>query len=287
MSNPVPVVRTISDLRAIVRAWKNDGYSVGLVPTMGALHHGHLSLINAIAEKADKVIVTIFVNPTQFSADEDLSKYPRQELEDRKKLADTKADIVFAPSVDEMYPSNAETIVSVPKLGKNFEGEHRPGHFDGVATIVAKLLIQSMCDIAIFGEKDYQQLAVIRRLTQDLNIPCEIMAGKLIREDDGLAASSRNAYLNSQERAIAGRFNKIVQELVNNAECNNDLRLLEATAIQKLLQAGFTEVDYVSIVDANTLEIISEIKSDARILAVARLGNIRLLDNMAIRPPKA
>ncbi|UTW56923.1 pantoate--beta-alanine ligase [Kordiimonas sp. SCSIO 12610] len=278
----MPVTRTVADLRDIVKKWHADGLKVGLVPTMGALHHGHLSLVNEIASKVDKIIVSIFVNPAQFGENEDLSKYPRQETEDRSKLTETQADLVFAPSVSEMYPDGFETKVAVPKLGKDYEGVNRPGHFEGVATVVTKLILQSHADVAIFGEKDYQQLAVIRRFVKDLNISCEIMGGTLVRENDGLAASSRNVYLSPKERETAGSFNKILKQLVIGAEVGKNLRKLEQDAASELLKAGFTKVDYVSIVDKDTLLPIDKIKGEARVISVARFGNVRLLDNMAI-----
>jgi len=287
MSTLAPIVRTVDTLRDIVSGWKSKGLKVGLVPTMGALHHGHLSLVDEIAEECDKVIVSIFVNPTQFGAHEDLGDYPRQEAEDRKKLSEGKTALIFAPSADEMYPNGFETVVSVPKLARNFEGVNRPGHFEGVATVVSKLIIQSMCDTAIFGEKDYQQLAVIKRFTKDLNLPCHIMGGTLVRETDGLAASSRNVYLTPEERKIAGTFNGILKSLVVEAEVGQELRAIEAKATEALLEAGFSKVDYVSVVDADNLEIIDNIKKEARVLSVARIRHVRLLDNMAIRPPNA
>ncbi len=285
MPKMTPVVRTISEIRSLVAEWKKEGLRVGLVPTMGALHHGHLSLVNAIAEHSDRIIVSIFVNPTQFGAHEDLDKYPRQEASDREKLAATPASIVFAPSVEEMYPSGHTTRVTLDGLSEILEGANRIGHFDGVATIVSKLFMQCQPDVAIFGEKDYQQLAVIRQFTRDLDIPVQILGGKLIRESDGLAASSRNAYLSEKERRIAGTFNVILKELVSKAETGEDLRVLEGEATDALLKAGFTAVDYVSIVHKDTLHEIHEITEEARVVSVARLGEIRLLDNMAIKAP--
>ncbi|NVJ98404.1 MAG: pantoate--beta-alanine ligase [Alphaproteobacteria bacterium] len=282
MTDLCPAVRTVADLRAHVKAWRADGLKVGLVPTMGALHHGHLSLVEAIAEKVDRVVVSIFVNPTQFGEGEDFDAYPRTEETDRTKLAGTPASLVFAPNGAEMYPAGFASNISVSGISDRFEGAARPGHFDGVATVVTKLLLQCLPDVAIFGEKDYQQLAVIRRFATDLDIPVEIMAGTLIRENDGLAASSRNAYLNPQEREIAGQFNVILKQLVSDAEKGMALRKTEAKATDALLAAGFKAVDYVSIVDADTLEPLETLSGPARVLAVARIGSVRLLDNMAI-----
>ncbi|MCJ9429248.1 pantoate--beta-alanine ligase [Kordiimonas marina] len=281
----VPVVHTVADLRAQVSAWKSEGLRVGLVPTMGALHHGHLSLVDAIAGHVDRVVVSIFVNPTQFGEGEDLDKYPRQMEADRKALSDTPASLIFAPTVEEMYPGGFASTVSVKGVTEGFEGALRPGHFDGVATIVTKLLMQCGPDVAIFGEKDYQQLAVIRRFVADLDIPVEILGGALIREPDGLAASSRNAYLSEDERRVAGRFNVILKDLVTAVEAGKDLRTAEAEAGKKLIEAGFDTVDYVSIVDPDSLAPLESHDRAARVLAVARLGGVRLLDNMAIGAP--
>lgn len=284
MTDLVPVVRTVADLRAQVQQWRLEGLKVGLVPTMGALHHGHLSLVHAIAEKCDKIVVSIFVNPTQFGKNEDLDKYPRDEKNDREKLASTPATLVFAPSAAEMYPAGYNTTVSVEGISSLLEGAERPGHFDGVATIVSKLLLQCLPDVAIFGEKDYQQLAVIRQMVADLNIPVEIMGGTLIRETDGLAASSRNAYLKADERKIAGQLNYILRGLAHSVLDGSDFRTAEQTATNKLISAGFTSVDYVTIADAETLEPVSDLSKPTRVLAVARIGGVRLLDNMPIEP---
>ncbi|MEX0299580.1 MAG: pantoate--beta-alanine ligase, partial [Kordiimonas sp.] len=191
MTELTPVIRTIKELRTQVSLWRAAGLRIGLVPTMGALHHGHLSLVEAISDKVDKIVVSIFVNPKQFGENEDLDAYPRQEEADRSKLSTTKADLVFAPLATEMYPEGHVSNVTLSGITEVLEGAARPGHFDGVATIVTKLLLQCLPDTAIFGEKDYQQLAVIRQFVKDLDIPVEILGGKLIREPDGLAASSR------------------------------------------------------------------------------------------------
>jgi len=285
MSSLIPVVNTVADLRAQVSAWKSEGLRVGLVPTMGALHHGHLSLVSAIAGHVDRIVVSIFVNPTQFGEGEDLDKYHRQMEADRKALSDTPATLVFAPTVEEMYPKGFASTISVAGVTEGFEGALRPGHFDGVATIVTKLLMQCGPDVAIFGEKDYQQLAVIRRFVADLDIPVEILGGALIREPDGLAASSRNAYLSADERQVAGRFNVILKDLVAGVEGGKDLRTAEAEAGKKLIEAGFDTVDYVSIVDPDSLLPLEAHDRAARVLAVARLGGVRLLDNMASGAP--
>ncbi|WP_417457514.1 pantoate--beta-alanine ligase [Kordiimonas sp.] len=282
MSGTVPVVRSVDALREQVFAWKAEGLRVGLVPTMGALHHGHLSLVDAIATKVDRVVVSIFVNPTQFGEGEDFDTYPRTEEEDRKKLATTPASLVYAPNASEMYPTGFATKVSVGGISDRFEGALRPGHFDGVATVVSKLLLQCLPDVAIFGEKDFQQLAVIRRFVADLNIPVEIMGGTLIREEDGLAASSRNAYLNAEERQVAGLFNVILKGLIAAVSSGTALRQAEEDASNRLLAAGFKAVDYVSVVDPDSLDVLERLDRPARVIAVARIGSVRLLDNMAI-----
>ena len=288
MASQIPIVRTVSALRHHVALWRRDGYKVGLVPTMGALHKGHLSLVDEISQKADKIIVSIFVNPTQFGKNDDLDVYPRREKSDCEKLAKTSASLVFAPPVAEMYPKGHVTSVTLSGISEILEGAERPGHFDGVATIVSKLLMQSQPDVAIFGEKDYQQLAVIRQFVRDLDIPVEILGGGLVREADGLAYSSRNAYLNEKERIIAGNFNRILKALCTAVEKGNcPPRAAEASATQALLEAGFLSVDYVSIVHPQTLLPLSDMKDGGQVVAVARLGGVRLLDNMKINPPES
>lgn len=282
MTGTVPVVRSVKALRDQVFAWKAEGLQVGLVPTMGALHHGHLSLVDAIAAKVDRVVVSIFVNPTQFGEGEDFDTYPRTEEDDRRKLATTPASLVFAPNANEMYPNGFVTKVSVGGISDKFEGALRPDHFNGVATVVSKLLLQCLPDVAIFGEKDFQQLAVIRRFVADLNIPVQIMGGTLIREEDGLAASSRNAYLSAEERKVAGQFNVILKDLVAAVKSGAPLRQAEEKASSRLLAAGFKSVDYISVVDPDSLEILDALDRTARVIAVARIGSVRLLDNMAI-----
>lgn len=270
--------RSIADMRAQVTAWKADGLRVGLVPTMGALHDGHLSLVEAISAQADKIIVSIFVNPTQFAAHEDLDTYPRQEAADLAALANTKANAIFAPSVSEMYPDGFTTsiIMQGPALG--LETENRPHFFSGVALIVCKLLLQSQTDVAIFGEKDYQQLLVIKRMARDLDIAAEIIGGPIIREADGLAMSSRNVYLSDAQRPIAAKLNVILRDMATSTAPREEA---EAAAHQALLEAGFSAVDYATIRDADTLALPDEKTKNRRALIVARLGDVRLLDNMA------
>lgn len=282
MSQQVEVVRTVAELRDRLATARSKGQRIGLVPTMGALHHGHLSLVDAISNQADLIVVSIFVNPTQFGEGEDFDAYPRDENSDLAKLSSTNASLVYAPSVEEMYPAGDSTTVSVRGISERFEGAHRPGHFDGVATVVSKLLLHTAPDVAVFGEKDYQQLAVIRQFVKDLAIPSSIVGAPIVREADGLAASSRNVYLSERARKIAGNLNVILAALVEEARNGMELRACEQRAMKALLAAGFDDVDYVSIVDALSLDIMSSLDSPARVLAVARLEKVRLLDNMAI-----
>lgn len=271
------VFRSIADMRAQVAAWKADGSRVGLVPTMGALHDGHLSLVEAISAQADKIIVSIFVNPTQFAAHEDLDTYPRQEAADLAALANTKANAIFAPSVSDMYPDGFATGITMQGAALGLETENRPHFFSGVALIVCKLLLQSQTDVAIFGEKDYQQLLVIKRMARDLDIAADIIGGPIIREADGLAMSSRNVYLSAAQRPIAAKLNVILQDMARSTAPHEEA---EAAAHQALLQAGFSAVDYATIRDADTLAVPDETTKSRRALIVARLDDVRLLDNM-------
>ena len=273
----IPVFRSIAEMRTQVAAWKAEGLRVGLVPTMGALHAGHLSLIDVIAPQVDRVIVSIFVNPTQFAAHEDLDTYPRQEAADLAALAGTAADAVFAPGAAEMYPPGFATSVTLQGPALGLETDDRPHFFGGVALIVCKLLMQSQTDAAIFGEKDYQQLLVIRRMAADLDLPVEILAGPIVREEDGLAMSSRNVYLSQDQRRIAGKLNVVLRALATSGKPRPEA---EAEAEAALLEAGFTKVDYVTIRDAETLQLPDESTETRRALVVARLGEVRLLDNM-------
>ncbi len=271
-------VTTVAVLRAAL-AGKKGG--VGMVPTMGALHDGHLSLVKEARRRAGTVVVSIFVNPTQFAPTEDFGAYPRTLEQDLAKLAG-QADIVFTPTAKEIYPEGfATTIVpGGPALG--LESDFRPHFFGGVATVVAKLLIAAGPDLAVFGEKDYQQLLVVRQLVRDLGLPVEIIPGPTLRESDGLAMSSRNAYLTPQERVVAGKLNLILKQAIAQARAGGDLREAEKAAVELLHQAGFGPVDYVAIRDAENLSLITTLERPARILAAARIGKTRLIDNMAI-----
>lgn len=276
------IVHSIADLRARVGAWRKGGARVGLVPTMGALHEGHLSLVRETQSRADKVIASIFVNPAQFAPHEDFDRYPRTLESDAQKLAGVRLDLIFAPSVAEMYPAGFATKVEVGGPSAGLETDFRPHFFGGVATVVTKLLTAALPDVAIFGEKDYQQLMVIRRLTMDLNLPVEIVGAPIIREADGLAMSSRNAYLKPDERAVAGRMNIVLKDAIARLKHGDPVDEVEAFGKSDLLEAGFNSVDYVAVRDAATLERIARVDRPARILAAAKIGGTRLIDNMAV-----
>jgi pantoate--beta-alanine ligase len=278
--NPA-IVTTISELRARVAEWRREGARVGLVPTMGALHEGHLSLVREMDARAERVVVSIFVNPTQFAPHEDFGRYPRTLDADCVKLGvQALADLVFAPSAAEIYPDGFATKIEVGGPAEGLETDFRPHFFAGVATVVSKLLIAAMPDVAIFGEKDYQQLLVIKRMVADLALPMEIIGGATMREADGLALSSRNAYLNAAERRVASQLNCILKDVALHARTN--IADAELEGRDALLKAGFTSVDYVAVRDAATLKTISRIDAPARVLAAAKIGNTRLIDNLAV-----
>jgi pantoate--beta-alanine ligase len=277
----LPVVRDVPALRDAVNDWRKAGLRVGLVPTMGALHEGHLSLVRAAKERCDRVVASLFVNPRQFAPHEDFERYPRDEASDSRMLARAGCDLLFAPERAVMYPDGFSTSVIVADVSVPLEGDFRPHFFGGVATVVTKLLLQCLPDLALFGEKDYQQLLVIMRLSRDLDIPVEILGCPTVREHDGLAMSSRNAYLSQDERRIAGRLNLILHDAIKAVRHGDPIADAEAEAARHLTAAGFTVVDYVAIRDADTLAPVSD-ASNARILAAAWLGKTRLIDNMAV-----
>ena len=275
-------VRTVSELRQVIGEWRRAGLSVGLVPTMGALHEGHFSLVDRSVMENDRTCVSLFVNPKQFSPTEDFDLYPRNEAADAQALQCRGANVLFAPLVEEMYPADAATSVSVPGLGDVLEGEFRDGFFTGVATVVSKLLIQSMADRAYFGDKDYQQLRVIRRLTADLNIPVQIIGCPIIREEDGLALSSRNAYLTTEERAIAPALHAVLLKMVAAIQSGADSASAAQDGTQHLLSVGFMKVDYLAVVDPETLLPLSSATGPCRVLGAAWLGKTRLIDNVGV-----
>ena len=270
------VARTAAELRAAVSGWRRAGDRIGLVPTMGALHQGHLELAAALRRAgAGRVLFSIFVNPTQFGPKEDFSRYPRREAEDLAKLASIDADLAYLPTVDEIYPEGfAISIVPGGPIVADLEAAVRPGHFAGVATVVAKLLIQAAPDLAAFGEKDFQQLLVVRRLVRDLDLPCEILPVPTVRDRDGLALSSRNAYLGEPQLAVARRLNRIMAEIAADPS-------LLAAGPDRLRDAGFDAVDYLVLRDAETLaEPVPG--RPRRLIAAVRLGATRLLDNLPV-----
>ena len=253
-----------------------------MVPTMGALHDGHLALVGEAKRRADRVIATIFVNPTQFNDPADLERYPRNEAEDVAKLDEAGCDLVWVPSVGDVYPDGFATTVRVTGISDGWEGEHRPGHFDGVATVVAKLLIAAMPDLAIFGEKDFQQLAVIRRMALDLGLPVEIVGQETVREPDGLAMSSRNSLLSVAERGQAPKLFEALSAAARRiaSDVSVDSAVIEAKAA--LGRAGFGPVDYFAYVDGNTFEPLEVKPPGGRLIAAASLGKVRLIDNVCV-----
>jgi pantoate--beta-alanine ligase len=283
----IKVVRTVKDLRKQIAKWREDNKLVALVPTMGALHEGHLSLVKLGRKRADRVVVSIFVNPTQFGPNEDLSRYPRDEDGDLSKLDDAKADLVWAPSVAEMYGEGFATRIVPEGAAEGLEGEFRPHHFGGVATVCCKLFSQVTPDCAIFGEKDYQQLCVLRQMVRDLNLPLKIVSAETKREDDGLALSSRNAYLSPDERKIAPALHTALSEVADKVGHGADIAAAVAAAKIKLSQVGFGRIDYIEVRDAETLHTVSNSDTHPlRVLAAVWLGKTRLIDNLAITRAK-
>jgi pantoate--beta-alanine ligase len=282
--SPLPIVRTVAELRAQVAGWRKAGQRVGLVPTMGALHEGHLSLVRLARAHAERVVVSVFVNPTQFSPNEDFDAYPRDEARDAGLLAGVGCDLLFAPGVAEMYPPGFATTVTVAGVSEPLDGVVRPGHFAGVATIVSKLLNQCGPDVAVFGEKDYQQLQVIRRVARDLDLPVEIVGGPTARADDGLALSSRNAYLSAAERQVAPALARALAQACERLRAGAPVSEAEAEARAAVAAAGYARVDYVEVRGADDLKRLGPgpIATPARILAAAVLGRTRLIDNMAV-----
>ena len=276
------IVTTVSDLRSRISHWRAKGERIGLVPTMGALHEGHLSLVRETQKCCDRSVASIFVNPTQFAPHEDFDRYPRTLQSDAEKLSGASLDLIFAPSVAELYPPGFATKIEVGGPSIGLETDFRPHFFAGVATVVSKLLIAAMPDFAIFGEKDYQQLLVIRRLTADLGLPIEIAGAPIVREPDGLAMSSRNAYLTEGERKIAGELNVVLRKVVSQVRASGEIATAEASGNAMLLSAGFPSVDYLAIRDAATLEKLDKLDRPARVLVAAKVGSTRLIDNMAI-----
>jgi len=280
----VLVTHTKQELAEQIVEWRHHEEHIALVPTMGNLHAGHVSLVELAREHAERVVVSVFVNPTQFGEGEDYDNYPRTLERDMRRLKTTGADMIFAPDVDVVYPFGLDkaTVVSVPGLTENFCGAARPGHFDGVTTVVARLFAIVQPDAAVFGQKDYQQQLVIRRMAEDLSLPIDIISGETVRDDDGLALSSRNSYLSDEERAIAPELyetlSSVGQELQSGRRNFEDL---EATAHERLTAAGF-EVDYFSIRRALNLEVPDRDCDDLVVLTAGQLGPARLIDNIVV-----
>jgi pantoate--beta-alanine ligase len=278
----IDVVRSVAALRAATRPHRQAGRRIGLVPTMGALHQGHLELVKVARRHADFVVATIFVNPLQFNPSEDLSAYPRDEATDLNLLAATGADLVFAPNVTEMYPKNFSTGVKVSGLTQYLDGPARPGHFEGVATVVTKLFNQAQPDIACFGEKDFQQLQVIRRLTRDLDMAVEIVAVPTVRDEDGLAMSSRNRYLSEKERIAAAMLPAALKDAVTELQAGAAAAPILEKTRAALRAAGFNPIDYVELCDSETLQPLPAARDGARLFAAAHLGRTRLIDNWPV-----
>ncbi|MES2498596.1 MAG: pantoate--beta-alanine ligase [Pseudomonadota bacterium] len=278
------IVRNIEDLREEVAKLRISGASVALVPTMGALHAGHIALVDAARSRGCQVVTSIFVNPTQFAPTEDLDAYPRREAADVALLDAAGVALVWAPDVATMYPDGFATSIAVGGVSERWDGAARPGHFAGVATVVTKLFQQVKPDIAFFGEKDFQQLAVIRRFVADLDIDIEIVGVPTQREDDGVALSSRNAYLSPDERVTARTLPRALGEAAAAIGRGGDVAAALAAATARLADAGFDPIDYVALVDAATLEPLERLDGPARLIAAAKLGRTRLIDNLAVEP---
>ncbi len=288
MAAKLPVVRTIAELRKTVRGWRRRGRTVALVPTMGSLHPGHSSLVQMARKNAHRTVVSIFVNPAQFGPNEDFDAYPRNEQRDWEKLAEARADLLYAPSVDAMYQEDFSTRVEVMGLTARLEGASRPKHFAGVTTVVAKLFLQCLPDYAVFGEKDYQQLLVVQQMVRDLDMPITVLAAPTMREPDGLAMSSRNAYLSAAERTVAPRLYAVLNEVSQDLTAGRPIHEAIFLGRDWLAGAGL-RVDYLELRDADTLQPLEgdHVTNPARLLAAVHLGRTRLIDNVAVAPIRA
>ncbi|EHK54577.1 pantoate--beta-alanine ligase [Allomesorhizobium alhagi] len=280
----VPIVRTVAALREIVAAWRRSGARVAVVPTMGALHEGHLSLVRSALQTADRVIVTLFINPKQFNSAADLAAYPRTENEDAAKLAPLGAHLLYVPDPEEMYPAGFATTVSVSGVSEGLCGAFRPGHFDGVATVVAKLFLQTGADLAFFGEKDFQQLHVVNRMVRDLNIPVTVVPCPTVREADGLALSSRNVRLSPAERSVAPKLASVLLETAERLANGSPVMPTLYEARVAILAAGYREVEYLELRAETDLQSLAGLDRPARLVAAAWLGETRLIDNISTSP---
>ena len=277
-----PIIRSKAALQQMTRGWRRAGEVIGVVPTMGALHQGHLSLVRAAKAGADRVIVTIFVNPKQFNDPKDLENYPRTEEEDARKLIPFEVDAIYCPDPDQIYPDGFVTTVSVGGVADELEGAFRPGHFDGVATVVTKLFTQTMADRAWFGEKDYQQLQVVTRLSADLDLGTEVVGCPTIREEDGLALSSRNLLLSDRARIKAPALNAAMERAATRIGAGEPVAQVLAEASAEVERAGFNAVEYMELRDSETLKPVEGLDRPARLLAAAQLAGVRLIDNIAV-----
>jgi len=277
----IRTITSLADLRRALLIWREAHETVGFVPTMGALHRGHLALIEASRKTNKRTLASIFVNPLQFGANEDLGKYPRPLEEDKKLLTEAGCDLLYAPVLTEIYPEGFATRIDPGPLSTILESAFRPGHFIGVATVVAKLLLQALPDSAFFGEKDYQQLLIVRRLVRDLNIPVHISAVPIVRDTDGLALSSRNAYLTTEQRKQAALFPQILGETASGIAEGDNIEAVLKQGRETLNAAGF-KLDYLELRDAGTLSPAHDLTLPARLLAAVRIGPVRLIDNMLV-----
>lgn len=276
------IIKGMSDLDAPLVEWATKELGFALVPTMGALHDGHMALIAQARSRADRVATTIFINPLQFNDPADLKHYPRTEAADLAKLEKAGCNLVWLPSMQDLYPQGFATTVSVRGVSERWEGEHRPGHFDGVATVVAKLLTTMLPDVALFGEKDWQQLAVIRRMVSDLGMGTEIVGVPTIRDQDGLALSSRNVHLSADERARASALPQSLDEAARQIQGGAVVADVLRDSRARLAAAGFSRIDYLALVDAHSLQPLEQPSVKMRLIAAAVIGTTRLIDNIAV-----
>ena len=278
------ILDSVASLRGAVAAWRAEGLPVALVPTMGALHEGHMALVQAARAHGGRTVVSLFVNPAQFAPDEDFALYPRSVDDDLAKLTEAGVEAAFVPPTDAIYPPGFATTVHVEGITAGLESATRPHFFAGVATVVTKLLLQCLPDVALFGEKDYQQLATVRRLVADLDIPCRIEAVPTVRDADGLALSSRNVYLSAEERRVAPRLYEVLSWMAVALSQGATSADAIANGTAALKAAGFSRIDYLAVCDAETLAPVERIEAPARVLAATWLGETRLIDNVPVNP---
>ncbi len=278
------IVQTLQELREVVASWRREHARIAVAPTMGALHDGHLSLVRAALAQADRVVVTIFINPKQFNNTADLANYPRTFESDVEKLTAAGAHLLYAPDATQIYPQGFATTISVRGVSEGLCGAFRPGHFDGVATIVAKLFLQTGADLAFFGEKDFQQLQVVRRMASDLNIPIQVISCPTVREPDGLAMSSRNARLTPAERRAAPKLAATLSSIAERISAGYAVHTAIAEGAATILAAGFRDVEYLELRADEDLQPLQVLDRSARLLVAAWLGDTRLIDNVKVSP---